>query len=306
MDKIKIIFLGTSQAIPTAARNHTSILLQYKNENMLFDCGEGTQRQFRKVKINMGKITRLFISHWHGDHILGLPGLLQTLALSNYSKTLYVYGPRGTRKFMDLMLRIFVYVGKIKVEIREVNEIGNGKILETSDFEIHAEKMEHGAPCLAYSFVEKDKIRINKKKLREFKIKNSPLLARLKEGKDVFINNRKLRAIELTYRAKGRKISIIMDTKINSGIEKLAKNSDLMICEATYLENSENGKKLASEYKHLTAKQAGEIARKAGAKMLVLTHLSQRYEHKEKLILEEAKKVFKNSRIAEDLMRIDL
>jgi len=297
-EKIKIIFLGTSQAVPTAKRNHTAVLLKYKNENLLFDCGEGTQRQFRKARLNPCKITRIFITHWHGDHILGIPGLLQTFALSGYNKTLFVYGPKGTRKFMTLMTKLFIRVGKIKIK---VSEVGGGKILDCGDFEIRAEQMRHGAPCLAYAFVEKDKIRINKKKLKKFRIKKDKRLATLKKGKDIIIDGKKLRARELTYTEKGRKVCIIMDTQMNKNIIKIAKNSDLMVCEATYTENE---RELANEYKHLTAKQAAEAAKKAGVKKLILTHLSQRYQKDIKDILGEAKKVFKNSVVAEDLMEI--
>src|SRR4030042_2692406 len=102
---IKITFLGTSDAIPSAERNHTSILLEYKNESILVDCGEGTQRQFRKAKLNPNKVTKILITHWHGDHVLGLAGLLQTLSFSNHNKTLSIYGTRGTKEFMKILLK---------------------------------------------------------------------------------------------------------------------------------------------------------------------------------------------------------
>ena len=300
--KIPIIFLGTGQAIPTARRNHTSILLNYKNENILIDCGEGTQRQFRKAKINPCSITRILITHWHGDHVLGLPGLLQTLMLNGYNKNLQIYGPRGTEKFLSLMLSLFVKVGKLNVEI---NEVGAGKIFENKDFSIIAGEMSHGAPCLAYSFIEKDKIRIDKEKLKKYKLKGK-IISELQKGNDILWQDKKIKASQLTYLQKGRKITFILDTSINKNAEKLAENSDLLICESTFLENSENGKQLAKEYKHLTAKQAAEIAKKANCKKLILTHLSQRYENKEKLILAEARKIFKNTEIAEDLMKIEV
>ena len=106
-DKIKLTFLGTSSAVPTKSRNHPSILLQYKEQNLLFDCGEGTQRQFRKAKLNPCKLTKIFISHWHGDHILGLPGLLQTLALNGYNNVLEIYGPLGTKQKMKNLFDFF-------------------------------------------------------------------------------------------------------------------------------------------------------------------------------------------------------
>ena len=103
--KIPITFLGTGSAVPTKKKNHSAIFLHYKQENILFDCGEGTQRQFRKAEINPSKLTRLLISHWHGDHILGIPGLIQTLALNNYNKTLKIYGPKKTKQFIKKIIR---------------------------------------------------------------------------------------------------------------------------------------------------------------------------------------------------------
>ena len=104
---IKLTFLGTADQIPSADRNHTAILLTYEGENMLVDCGEGTQRQFRKAGLNPCKITKILITHWHGDHVLGLPGLLSTLSLSGYNKKLYIYGPKGTKEYVREMLRVF-------------------------------------------------------------------------------------------------------------------------------------------------------------------------------------------------------
>src|SRR3989338_9592337 len=179
--KIPIVFLGTSQAIPTAKRNHIAMLLHYKNEAILVDCGEGTQRQFRKAKINPCKITRILLTHFHGDHILGLPGLFQTLALNNYNKTLRIYGPRGTLRFIELMKRLFIPRGNLKIEVKEVS----GKFLETQDFYLEAFPLKHGAPCNAYAFVEKDKIRLDKKKLQKLKLPNSPLLGELQRGKSI-------------------------------------------------------------------------------------------------------------------------
>lgn len=301
--KIPITFLGTAQAVPTAKRNHTSILIQYGAENILVDCGEGTQRQFRKAHINPCKLTRLFITHWHGDHILGLPGLFQTLALNGYNKTLFVYGPRGTKRFMEKLTEFFVPHGKIKMVINEVN---SGKVFETKDFIVEAVPMIHGAPCNAYTITEKQKVHLDKKKLRKFRLPNSPLLGKLQQGKSIVYKGKTVRASQVSYKTKPKKIAIIMDTLINPNCYKAAKNADLLISEATFLENSENGKKLAKEYGHLTARQAGEIARKSKAKHLILAHLSQRYEMKGHLLLREAQKEFENTKIAEDLMKAEV
>lgn len=298
--EIKLNFLGTGQAVPTARRNHPSILLQYSNENILIDCGEGTQRQFRKARLNPCKLTKLLITHWHGDHILGIPGLLQTLTLNGYNKTLEVYTPKRTAHFFYLMQKMFVYRSDIKINLHEVS---SGKIIETSDFYVEAEKMFHDTPCLAYSFVEKDKIKINKSKMKKLGIKSSPLLKELKNGKPIKINGKMINPKTLTYTEKGKKITFIFDTIINNNAVRIAKDSDLLICESTY---SEEERDLARDYKHLTARQAAEIAKKANCKKLCLIHISQRYENKEKILLKEVKKLFKNVFIAEDLMEISV
>jgi len=297
--KAEIVFLGTGGVIPTTIRNHVSVLLTYKNENILVDCGEGTQRQFKKAKINPCKLTRILITHWHGDHILGLPGLFQTLVLNNYKRTLYVYGPKGTKKFIKELVKIFVPVLKFKLVVKEVR----GKFLETKDFEISTLPLQHGAPCNGYLFKEKDKIRINKQKLRKLKIENKSKIGKLAEGKNIRIKGKIIKAKDLTYKQKGKKISFILDTKICNNVNKLAKDSDLAIIESTY---SKDESELAYRYKHLTAEQAAKTAKKAKAKQLILTHISQRYDNKESLLLKQAKKIFPKTRIAKDLMKIQI
>ncbi len=297
--KIPITFLGTSQAIPTKTRNHTSILLTYKNENILVDCGEGTQRQIRIANINPCKITRLLITHWHGDHVLGIPGLLQTLALNNYQKTLYVYGPKGTKIFMNELKKIFIPVKKIKIEINEVS----GKFYENSDFVLTALPLVHEAPCNGYFFNEKDRLRINKEKLKKLKLPNSPEIANLLKGKDIKINNKTIKSKDITYKEFGKKISFVLDTKLCENIKKITKNSDLAIIESTY---SDKEKELADEYKHLTSIQAARVAKEGKVKQLILTHLSQRYEYREDIILKKEKKIFSNTKIAHDFMKVEV
>ena len=296
---IDITFLGTSDSIPSAERNPTSVLLSYGKENILVDCGEGTQRQFRKAKLNPCKVTRILITHWHGDHVLGIPGLLQTLALSGYNKTLFIYGPKGTNQFMKNLFKIFLFRGRNRIKVEEVN----GRFLETDDFYIEAEKMTHGVPCNAYAFVRKGKIRINKQKLARTKLPSGPFLGRLKEGRNITYKGKKYLAKNLTMREGDMKISFIFDTSMNKEIVPFVANSDLLISEATF--SSELEEK-AKEHKHLTAKQSAEIAKKAKAKKLVLTHISQRYKKEPKKILNDAKKIFKNSFLVKDLDVINL
>jgi ribonuclease Z len=290
---IDITFLGTSGVVPTAERNHTAILLKYKNENILVDCGEGTQRQFRKAKLNMCKLTRMLITHWHGDHVLGIPGLLQTLSFSDYNRKLFIYGPKGTKEFMKSMLKTFAFKGKCDIEVEEVND----KFFENEDFYLEAKQMSHGIPCNAYAFVVKDKLRIDKKKLKKAKIQGE-IIKKLKDGKDIVYEGKKYLAKNLTYREKGKKISFVMDTSLNKEIVPFVKNSDLLICESTF--DSGMSEK-ANDYKHLTSEQTAKIARDSNSKKLVLTHVSQRHSSNTSKLLKEAKKLFKNSVLAEDL-----
>jgi ribonuclease Z len=299
---MEIEILGTSEATPTARKGQTSIILNYSNENILIDCGEGTQRQMKIAGFNLCKITRILITHWHADHILGIPGMLQTMVLSNYSKALHIYGPRGTKKYMDLILGMFIFYGKLNVEVHEI--VKDGIFLETDDFALSAYKMTHMAPCLAYSFAEKDRRRIKMDYLKKIGLKPGPLVGQLQKGKTIEFNKKKISPNQATSVQKGKKIAFILDTAINENCIKIAKDADLLISEATFLESEHADK--AEERGHLTAKQAGTIAKQAKAGRLLLTHISQRYARDESGILAEAKKVFKNSELARDFMKIKL
>jgi ribonuclease Z len=296
---IELVFLGTGSAIPTANRNHSAFLLKYKSENILIDCGEGTQRQFRKAKLNPCSVTKILVTHWHGDHVLGLPGLLKTLSLSNYSKKLEIYGPKGSRKYMYEISRLF----GLDMSFVVVHEVHPGKFFDNGDFEINAEMMEHGTPCNAYSFVLKDKLRIDKKRLQKLKIKSGPHMSDIQKGKDITLDGKKYRAKDVTYLQKGKKISFVMDTRVNNRIGRFVKNSNVMVIESSF---SEELKEKAEEYNHMTATQAAKIAKKYSVDKLYLTHVSERYAKDLNDIVKEAKKNFKNSMLAEDLMRIEV
>ena len=301
VEKINITFLGTGSAIPTARRNHPAMLLRYKSENILVDCGEGTQRQFRKAHINPCKITKLLITHWHADHVLGIPGLIQTMMLNGYNKKLEVYGPRGTKAKFEQYLDLFIHKeNELDIVIKEIN---NEVFFDNEEFCLEAAKMDHDCPAIAYSFTVKEKSRLDKEKLKELNIPNSPLVAELVEGKTIEINGKKINGKKLIYTEKARKITFIMDTRINENAIQLAENSDLLICESTYSKDEEE---IASEHGHMTSIEAATIAKEAKVKALVLTHLSQRYEAIPKVILTEAKEVFKDVIIPEDLESVEL
>jgi len=295
-EKIKLTFLGTASAVPTAKRNHIAVLLNYGVENILFDCGEGTQRQFRKAHLNPCKLTKILITHWHGDHVLGLPGLFQTLALNGYKKTLEIYGPVGTKRFVKNLLDTFVFVEKLEMRVTEIEK--DCKFLEGKDFFIEAKHVKHGTKCLAYNFVQKGELRIDKKKISKFKISPGVHLAELKKGKDIVYEKKKYKFKDLTFKEVDKKISFVMDTAYDKSIGKFVEGADVLISEASFLKELESE---AKDYKHLTAEQAGKIAKEGHVKKLILVHLSQRYENNLKDVEAEARKVFKNSDAVKDL-----
>lgn len=298
--KIKITFLGTSGAFPTSKRNHPAFLLNYSGENILVDCGEGTQRQFRKAKLNPGKITKLLITHWHGDHVLGIPGLLQSLSLSGYNKTLFIYGPKGIEQHMKNLLKAFPSYNNIKIEIKEVSK---EKFFESDEFYIESEIMEHGTLCNAYNFVIKDKLRIDKIKLKKLKIPEGKHLSELLKGKKITLNKKTYKTKDLTYIEKGKKVSFILDTLDNKKIAPFVKEAKLLIIESTFASNEEE---LAKEHKHMTVKQSCEEAKKAKVENLALVHISDRYEDNFSGILNEAKEIFKKTFIPKDLDEFEI
>ncbi|MEK6935129.1 MAG: ribonuclease Z [Nanoarchaeota archaeon] len=289
---MKITFLGTSAMVPTKERNHPSILINYNRENILLDCGENTQRQLRLINFSPNKITRLLVSHWHGDHILGIPGLIQTLGANNYEKTLEIYGPKHSKLFIRKIMNSFLLKDKIKFKVHEVT----GKFYENEDFYLEAYYLKHSAPTLAFSLIEKPRRKMNLKYLKKFNLTKHPLLGELQKGKNITYKSKKIKAKDATILIPGKKITYLSDTVFNPNCIKIAKNADLLISESTFANDYKNK---AKEYQHLTAEQAALIAKKANAKQLILTHFSQRYKNVKQLE-KEAKKIFKFTQSAKD------
>lgn len=290
---IEIIILGTACMQPTKERNHIGILLRFGKENLLFDCGENIQRQLRIANIKPTKITRLFISHWHGDHVLGIPGLLNSMGADQSSQTLKIYGPKGTKKYMGYMLKAFL---SSQAADYEVVELGPSEKLEFGEFEIEARELSHGVPCLGYAFQEKAR-----RKIKGQYINKIPgiLLGKLQKGQAVSYQNKRIGPEEATYLIEGKKVSVIMDTRPCDNFIKLAEKADLLISEATFLQEH---KEKAEGYNHLTAEEVGLLANQAQVKRLVLLHFSQRYKDLGE-IRKEVKMVFKEAICAEDFMR---
>lgn len=295
-EKINITFLGTGSAVPTKTKNHAAILMHYKNHHFLFDCGEGTQRQFRYARLNPCKINKLFITHWHGDHTLGIPGLLQTLAMNNYNGVLEIHGPMGTKEkmkfLMDFHMKSYLKSSQQMgntFEIKVYEHKPNVTLFETEEMLVRCFALDHGINAIGYSFEIKEKIRINKEKLQKLNLSNHKKLKELSLGKNIEIDGKKLQAKDLTYTEKQKKVCYASDTKYTKELVTSTKNADLLIIEATY---SEQEKEEATLKNHLTAKQAATIAKQADVNHVALVHLSQRYERNTKVIKSQAKEIF--------------
>ena len=293
---MEVILLGTSSMIPTEERNHSGALLRYKKENILIDCGEGTQRQFRKAGLSPMKITKILITHWHGDHILGLPGLFLTLRSQGYAHTLEIYGPKGSKEFIQKIMELFITRELVKYKVIEVD---SGIFFENEDFFLEAMQLKHSCLCLGYRFIEKARKKIDMKALKKIGVKEGSHLKQLQKGDDIVYHGKKIKAKNFTTVVPGKKMSFVTDTLPCNEAVKLAKDADIFFCESTYLENM---KEQAFERKHMTATQTATLAKKAKVKKLVLIHFSQRYKDLS-LFSKEAKKIFSPVLIGKDLHR---
>jgi ribonuclease Z len=283
--------------MPTKERNPSAVFLQFKSDGILFDCGEGTQRQMKIAGIPLSKVTKICISHWHGDHILGLPGLLLTIASLDLSRSVDIYGPRGSKKAFQALFGGIEFETKFNIRITEVHE---GVFFEDEDFALETLPMKHPVPCVAFAFIEKDRRRIKVDYVKKLGIPDGPLLGKLQRGENVEFKGKKVSADDATTLIQGRKIVFMTDTLINDNCFKLASNADMLIIDSTY---SSKLKDKAVEHGHLTALEAGQIASRAGVKKLVLTHFSARYKNTSELE-EDARTAFDNVICAHDFMRI--
>ena len=299
MIKMEIVFLGTSSMVPTKDRNHSSIYVRNRSCGILVDCGEGTQRQMKIAGLKLVSVNKILLTHWHGDHTLGLPGFLQTLNSSSntYSGVLEIYGPPGIKKKFEMMKETFDFELAYEVKIEEVK---NGVIFKNKDFRIESELLDHTIPSYGYSIVEEPKRSIRMDEIKKLKLPAGPLIGQLQDGKAVNFEGREILPDQVSGISPGKKLSVIGDTALCKACIDLAESADLLICESTYANKLKDKAEL---YKHLTAGEAGLIANKAGVEKLILTHFSQRYKDTQE-IEEDARTVFDNVVAAKDFMKV--
>lgn len=298
---MKLTILGTASAFPTKERAHSAMLLDIGPESILFDAGESVQRQIQIAGEKPFKISKILISHWHGDHVLGLGGLLQSFAMLKRKNLVEIYGPKGTFDRFQFLRKAFELRIGFPIKIIEV-PMKNIKVASTDKYEIWAAKAKHDIDCLAFSYIEKPKRRVDIKYLKKFGLVNNPIIGKLADGRDITWKGKKIAASKATYLQKGKKLVYIIDSAYTEELVKFSKDADLLVCESTFTNDLKDE---AREYGHMTASDAATLAKKAKVQKLVITHFSQRYKNSDDL-LKEAKKIFKNAIAAKDFMRVDL
>ena len=280
MSSRRFTALGTASQVPTRERNHNGYFLRWDAEGFLFDPGEGTQRQMTFADISATSITKILITHFHGDHCLGLPGVLQRLSLDRIQHKVQLFYPEYGKKFVDNLKNSSIYYNT--AEIEEIPFAEAGTIYADENLRIEAERLEHSAESWGYRIQENDATTMLPEKLREFGV-GGQAISKLKNEGSIQINGKMIRVEDVSVPKKGQSMAFVMDTRLCLNAYRLAKNVDLLVCESTYLaaETVE-----AISYGHLTAAQAAGIAKDSGANLLVLTHFSQRYQDIQKFLLE--------------------
>lgn len=302
-----IFFLGTGAGVPAKQRNVTSIALKLLEERgaiWLFDAGEATQHQILHTSIKPRRIEKIFITHLHGDHIYGLPGLLSSRSFQGGESEVTVYGPKGIKEYIQVSLMVSQSYLKYSLKIVEINE---GIIFEDEQFKVEARLLQHGIPSFGYRIVEKDRPgTLLVDRLMEAGIHPGPIFKRIKNGETVVLDDgRELDPADFVGpEQKGRIVAILGDTRYCDNAILLAQNANLLVHEATFSKGEE---KLAFDYFHSTTHQAATVAKLAECQQLCLTHISSRYDRNAwRELVEEGKEIFPNTEIAEDFKEIHL
>jgi ribonuclease Z len=297
---LDLVFLGTSGSAPTAGRAPTALLLRRGGERLLFDCAEGTQRQLMRSSVGLPDLEEIFISHYHADHYLGLPGMLKTFQLRQRDLPLRVYGPPGLRELFNALRRVF---GKISYDL-ELVELKAGEALERDGYRILVFPVHHGVAAVGYALDEDDRPgRFDNDAADALGIPVGPERGALQRGESItFDDGRVVTPDQVLGEARpGRRIVIPGDTAPVATVRVLAEDADVLVHEATF---SEDERDRAADTLHSTARQAAELARDAGVRLLALTHLSPRYFGSE--IAGEAREIFPATVVPRDFDVIEV
>ena len=281
---IRFVALGTSGTFPTDKRNHPSFYFEYKGIGILLDCGENTQRQMKIAKISVTKLKYILITHWHGDHVLGLPGILFSLANSEYNKELNIILPKGYKNNLEMLIEAYKIPINFDINIKEVN---SKERIEDKEFFIEILPVKHDIETLAYSIKQKDYWKLINEKLKEYGLFGKhKLLEELKAKGKIFYKGKEIKVNEIGYLKKGFKFTYITDTLFFDDLIEFSRDSDILLIESMYY----NNKEMAENYKHLDFSDVLKIKEKSNSKIVLLTHFSQRYEEE----LDKIKEIIEN------------
>jgi ribonuclease Z len=302
MPNRELVVLGTASQAPTRHRNHNGYLLRWDGAGVLFDPGEGTQRQMLLAGVTASQVTCICITHFHGDHCLGLPGVIARISLDRVPHVVDACFPAENQEVFRRLRHAALFRDVARLQERPV--AADGTVFENSSFRLEARRLSHGVPAVGYRLAEADGRRLLPGRLAAAGI-TGPEVGRLQREGRLQAAGRLVRLDEVSEPRPGQRAAFIMDTRLCDAAFALADHADLLICEATFAD-TEAG--LAREYGHLTARQAGHIAAQAQARLLVLTHFSQRYDHHPRgvqLLADEAAESFGGPIVlARDLDRI--
>ena len=299
---MKLLFLGTSAARPTAERNVSAMVLTRGGETLLFECGEGTQRQMMRYGVGFA-LGEVFFTHFHADHFLGIIGLVRTLGLQGRTEPMRLVGPKGARKLLEQALALGVERQPFEVEIVELEP---EQVLAREGYDLKAFRVEHGAGAVGYALIEHLRLgRFNPERARELGVPEGPLWGKLQRGQAVRLDDGREVTPETIVGAPrpGRKLVYSGDTRPCAATVEAARGADLLVHEATF---GEEEKDRAKETAHATAREAAEVAKQAGVGRLVLTHLSARYSRDAATLLDEARAVFPETVVAKDGLEIEV
>lgn len=294
---MQLTFLGTGGGLPSPTRGVSALAVQIGRDVVLFDCGEGTQRQFMLSSLSFMKVSSVFITHFHGDHFLGLPGLIQSLNFSGREDRLRLYGPEGMHRIAATVATLGEFRPLFDIH---AGELKDGDRVDLGPYSVTAVASDHTVPALSYVVQEADRRgRFRADRAKELGVPEGPLFSQLQSGRSVTVGGRTVEPSEVMGPPRpGRKVVYSGDTRPNRALREAARGAEVLVHEATLDSSLEEG---AREYGHSTARGAAELARDAGVGALILTHISNRYD--DPAVLEaEAREVFPHTIVAHDLM----
>ena len=299
---LSVTFLGTGAACPSVERNVSALALQREGETLLFDCGEGTQRQMMRYGASFA-FREIFFSHYHADHVLGVTGLLRTMGLMDRTEPVTLYGPKGAERILGAAISLGIERNKFPVEVVEVRA---GDRLARKEYDLVTFETEHRVDTIGWALMEHERLgRFDPAMARSLAVPEGPLWGRIHKGQAVTLEDgRVVEPSQLVGPTRpGRTVVYTGDTRPCDGVRRAARGADLLIHEATF---SEEERARAVETGHSTAREAAEVAREAGVRQLVLTHISPRYSREAPELLAEAKAVFPEVSVARDGLRVEV